>query len=346
MSERDHFSAALDEHVVDEHPNVTDHAADDVAEIETFDTEPKKKRSIPTPVLLAGGAVLVMAAMFGYKHLKSKPDAQFSNAPVAALPSDTGGMIPNTAASSPLPPQATATDATQGGASPLPAQANPGIPTGPVPTVASASTTTDVAGSKANGLPLDMGASSPTTSAAATAASAVAAVTPPASSALIGAAGGILTGASSVTTAAPAVAAANNAQAPDAKDAEIRKLKRELKAARIALANRSPHGNKGAAVATVAQSDTSASDDAESTTEAPVKKATTHARHTGKHKRRGVEVQLGYHIKQVIPGQGWIVDEESGKQSVVSVGDKIGTSEVTRIDADNYKIYTTAGVIQ
>ncbi|KVD93002.1 hypothetical protein WS63_08185 [Burkholderia stagnalis] len=109
------------------------------------------------------------------------------------------------------------------------------------------------------------------------------------------------------------------------------------------MAHRGPHGNKGAAVA---QSDASASDDAESTTEAPVKKATTHARHTGKHKRRGVEVQLGYHIKQVIPGQGWIVDEQSGKQSVVSVGDKIGTSEVTRIDADNYKIYTTAGVIQ
>ncbi|WP_157649443.1 hypothetical protein [Burkholderia ubonensis] len=351
MSEHDHFTANLDAPLVDEHPNVTGHAADDGANIETFDAEPKKKRSIPTPVLMAGGAVLVMAAMFGYKHLKSKPNAQFSNAPVAALPSDTGGMIPNTATPTPLPPQATPTDAAQGGVTPLPAQANPGMPTGPVPTVASASMASDAAG-KANGLPLDMGAPSPTTSAATAAAavaSTVAAATPPtpsASNASSGVAGGILTGASSVTKAAPAAAAAPDTQAPDAKDVEIRKLKRELKAARSALAHRSAHGNRGTAVAAVAQSDASASDDADSTTEAPVKKAMTHARHTSKHKRRGVEVQLGYHIKQVIPGQGWIVDEQSGKQSVVSVGDKIGTSEVTRIDADNYKIYTTAGVIQ
>ncbi|HDR9068263.1 TPA: hypothetical protein QDA90_003571 [Burkholderia vietnamiensis] len=347
MSEHDHFAANLDGPLVDEHPNVTGHPDADNADITTFDAEPKKKRSIPTPVLLAGGAALVMAAMFGYKHFKSKPDTQFTNAPVTSLPSDTGGMIPNSPASSPLPPQAGATDATQGGVTPLPAQAaSPGIPTGPVPTVASGSMAADAASTKVNGLPLDMGTSSPTAGANATpfaaAASVVAAAATPASGAVSGVAGGIVIGASSVTTEAPA-AAAPDATATDARDAEIRKLKRELKAARSALAHRGPHGSKAA---TVAQSDSRATDDADATTDAPVKKATTHARHTGKHKRRGVEVQLGYHIKQVIPGQGWVVDEESGKQIVVAVGDKIGASEVTRIDADNYKIYTTAGVIQ
>ncbi|NIF40173.1 hypothetical protein F3J14_04495 [Burkholderia sp. Tr-862] len=350
MSQHDHFTANLDAHLVDEHPNATGHPADDAADIATFDTEPKKKRSIPTPVLLAGGTVLVIAAMFGYKQFKSKPNAQFTNAPVSALPSDTGGMIPNTATPSPLPPQAGATDATQGGVTTLPAQANPGMPTGPVPTVASSSMATDAAGPKVNGLPLDLGASSPAAGANATATAAAASTVPaaatPASGTLTGAAGGILTGASSATTTAPAVAAAPDAQATDAKDAEIRKLKRELKTARSALAHRGSHGTKGTAAATVAQSDSSATDDADSATETPAKKATAHARHTSKHKRRGVEVQLGYHIKQVIPGQGWIVDEDSGKQIVVAVGDKIGTSEVTRIDADNYKIYTTAGVIQ
>ncbi|SEU40399.1 hypothetical protein SAMN03159335_06297 [Burkholderia cepacia] len=346
MSEHDHFSANLDGPSVDEHPNVIGHPDADDADITTLDTEPKKKRSIPTPVLLAGGAALVMAAMFGYKHFFSKPNTQFTNAPVTALPSDTGGMIPNTATPSPLPPQAGTTDATQGGVTPLPAQAaNPGIPTGPVPTVASGSMAADAASTKGNGLPLDMGTSSPAVGANATppaAASAVAATVTPASGAVSGAAGGILTGASSVPTSAPA-SAAPDATATDAKDTEIRKLKRELKAARSALAHRGPHGSKAA---TVAQSDSSATDEPDATTDAPVKKATTHARHTGKHKRRGVEVQLGYHIKQVIPGQGWVVDEESGKQIVVAVGDKIGASEVTRIDADNYKIYTTAGVIQ
>lgn len=350
MSEHDHFSANLDGPSVDEHPNVTGHPGADEADITTFDTEPKKKRSIPTPVLLAGGAAIVMAAMFGYKHFKSKPDTQFTNAPVNALPSDTGGMIPNSPTPSPLPPQTGATDATQGGAAPLPAQAaNPGIPTGPVPTVASGSMAADAVSTKANGAPLDMGSSSPATGGSATpsaasaaAAAVVAAAATPAPGAASGVTGGLVTGASSVTTAAPA-AAAPDAPATDAKDAEIRKLKRELKAARSAWAHRGPHGSKAA---TVAQSDSSATDDVDATTEAPVKKATTHARHTGKHKRRGVEVQLGYHIKQVIPGQGWVVDEESGKQIVVAVGDKIGTSEVTRIDADNYKIYTTAGVIQ
>ncbi len=69
-------------------------------------------------------------------------------------------------------------------------------------------------------------------------------------------------------------------------------------------------------------------------------------RQSVRNKRGRVEVQLGFHIKQIIPGQGWVEEEESGKQRVVTVGDKLGNAEVTKIDPDNYRIYTTAGVIQ
>lgn len=63
-------------------------------------------------------------------------------------------------------------------------------------------------------------------------------------------------------------------------------------------------------------------------------------------KHAGAEVLVGYKIKQVIPGQGWVEDEQTGKQAVVAVGDAIGAAKVVRIDPDNYRIVTTAGVIQ
>lgn len=71
-----------------------------------------------------------------------------------------------------------------------------------------------------------------------------------------------------------------------------------------------------------------------------------HPRHAARGKHARVEVLVGYHIKQVVPGQGWIEDEQTGKQQVVAVGDKIGRAEVIKIDPDNYRIDTTAGVIQ
>ncbi|PMS17090.1 hypothetical protein C0Z18_21800 [Trinickia dabaoshanensis] len=62
--------------------------------------------------------------------------------------------------------------------------------------------------------------------------------------------------------------------------------------------------------------------------------------------RKTPQLLTGYAIKQVIPGQGWIEDQQSGKQQVVAVGDLIGGAKVVRIDPDNYRIVTTAGVIQ
>ncbi|AMR78596.1 hypothetical protein [Cupriavidus nantongensis] len=57
------------------------------------------------------------------------------------------------------------------------------------------------------------------------------------------------------------------------------------------------------------------------------------------------EIQLGYKIKQVIPGQAWLEDE-TGKQYVKTKGDKLGGSEIVEIDADKYIVRTTAGVIR
>ncbi|RDU98734.1 hypothetical protein [Trinickia dinghuensis] len=85
---------------------------------------------------------------------------------------------------------------------------------------------------------------------------------------------------------------------------------------------------------------------------ASAKSVARHAgkRHSARHAQHGkhpeAEVLAGYSIKQVIPGQGWIEDEQSGRQQVVAVGDVIGTAKVVRIDPDNYRIVTTAGVIQ
>ncbi|NRF83875.1 hypothetical protein HQ619_08035 [Burkholderia gladioli] len=349
MTERDHFAANLDDEVVDEHSNFAGHATSDTADIGT-EPEPKKKRSIPTPVLIAGGAVLVIGIMFGYRHFfKAKPNTQFSNAAVTALPADTGGIIPSSpntvsvSPTSPLPPQGTAPEASHVSAAPTP-QANLGMPGGPVSTGAQNYMATSTPGVQSNGGPLDTGDSSPaaTVNAAVSAVASIPAATAPASGVSSGISGGILNEASSATTTASHVSGSS----ADDKDIEIRKLKRELKRARDALAKRGTRGPTSTVAANISQADSSPSDDAESTTDVASKKAAAPTRHTVKHKRRGVEFLIGYHIKQVIPGQGWIVDEESGKQTVVSVGDKVGTAEVTRIDADNYKIYTTAGVIQ
>src|SRR5260364_216949 len=76
--------------------------------------------------------------------------------------------------------------------------------------------------------------------------------------------------------------------------------------------------------------------------------AANRARRTRVHDktRQSSEVKLGLHIKQIIPGQGWVEDEETGRQTIVSVGDSISGAAVTKIDAERYEIQTTAGAIQ
>ncbi len=57
-------------------------------------------------------------------------------------------------------------------------------------------------------------------------------------------------------------------------------------------------------------------------------------------------MQQGFHIKQIVPGQGWVEDEATGRQTIVRVGDTLGEAKVLKIDANHYTITTTAGVIQ
>lgn len=157
-------------------------------------------------------------------------------------------------------------------------------------------------------------------------------------------------------------------QAQDPKDAEIAQLKAELKAANahhgtplrhvsrrlarakhVTLASDAVSPDNAASAATTSASatpDTAASDTAAANVPSRVASNPRHVRHAIRGKQAHPEVLAGYHIKQVIPGQGWIEDEQTGKQQVVSVGDRIGGAQVTRIDPDTYRIETTAGAIQ
>lgn len=346
MSESDHFASHIDDDSVEHGHQPPDHIVDaDVSDL--GGAEPAKKKSLPMPLLLGGGTVLIVGALFAYKHfIKPAPNQQFASAPVSSLSADGGGMIPSTATpSAPLPGQGGVADAAPKGVVPLPAEDPVSVPAGPVPTVATmqpAQSTSLDALAASGGAALHP-ASVPVANASAGPLSTAPVATP--SAAPADAASKPDAASTALIASPPATAAAPES---DGKDAEIRKLRQELKRAKHALAQRRPAPS--AKQATVAHADTDG-DDGDSAASAPrasTPKKTTHAHRNGKHKhkRERVEVQLGYHIKQVIPGQGWIEEEETGKQRVVAVGDKIGTAEVTRIDPDHYKIYTTAGVIQ
>jgi hypothetical protein len=137
---------------------------------------------------------------------------------------------------------------------------------------------------------------------------------------------------------------------PDPKDAEIANLKAELKAAQaahVATPRRASRRVTHAAPASDVSSHAGGTNDtSDASTEGGTTNVTSHAHHRTRGKHARIEVLVGFHIKQVIPGQGWVEDEQTGKQQVVAVGDMIGSAEVTKIDANNYKIETTAGVIQ
>lgn len=334
MSEQDHFSAALDERTAEHHDPEAEH--DGVEDIESIEDQPKKKKSIPTPVIIVGGMVVFIACAFGYKHFFGvKPNNQFASAPVTTLPPDTGGMIPSTPAQSsasrpPLPAQGMPTQIAGVTAAQLPDQASG--PIGPVPVIAGTPTAVPVPPTAAAQLPLDTGASAstPNTVVSNQPASTSAAVTTPNAPAIDTAASAPATG----------VVIANGVTTPDAKDLEIKKLRQELKDART------HHGAKPRHVPIRAVKADAASDAADNASDGEVKKVVPNTRNSARNKRGRVEVQLGFHIKQIIPGQGWVEEEDSGKQRVVTVGDKLGNAEVTKIDPDNYKIYTTAGVIQ
>lgn len=346
MNTQDHFDSALDVEL-NEYPNSNrfDHAEHgQQGEPDAYgrfhasqfgDEEPPKlKKTIPTPVLLIGGIVLFMVGAFIFKEITApKPVSatQFDTESVTAVPASRGGMIPTTPSQAPveLPAQNSMPPAPQGG---MPVNSQPTLAQQP-------QVSPPVAKPLASALPYvqtpDVGAAIPTVPATASN-------------------GGDI----QTPTVGPDML---NSSVSDPKDAEIAMLKAQLAQMKISDASDTHiRHTRSHPVATrryetaraTPASDTSNGDASANVTptEAPPSVGTKsaalnkHQAYQSKHHRQ--EIQLGFHIKQVVPGQGWVQDEESGKQIVVAVGDKIGNAEVTKIDAANFKIYTTAGVIQ
>jgi len=314
----------------------------------------KKKMRLPIPVLLGGGFIVFIALFAGYKKIVGHP-AHPSSVPsaVASLPADdgsgngNGGMMaphgqagPGSVASLPAFPTVTQaapaplTAADLGSASStsiasLPAQATSVPATSAVPAAPNAlpaavqaqrdsalASATQVASNSAHSATMNLA----TTDASAT---------------------------STIMSAAAVPASAAEAAPVDPRDAKIAKLERELsqlRGKRPALA-RAKHVASAKSDETGTDAASTESDANSDSTDQQVRHASAKAPRKGKHSRV-LETQVGWHIKQVIPGQGWVEDENSGKQVVVSIGDRIGGAEVTKIDADGGKIYTTAGVIQ
>ena len=379
MSEPDHFSTVLD---VEAHEQLHDHSgvgaeyagADGYGDFHEDEPKVSRKKPIPTPVLIIGGMVVFIAIGAGYQHFfGAKPQGEIMTAPPASTSAEAGGMIasnnePETAS---LPSQARSGGLVSGAASPppLPVDMRPAAsePAGPVPSVESSRMSPQpvapppIAPAQA---PVDLGATAGSLNATGTpmtgnAAAAPADVSttaaPETASSMIPATG--------AGTSAPITPAA----APDPKDAEIAQLKSELKEAQahhgatpkhalkrvvrvrhaVAASDAATAATAGdAATAPGAASDAATADAASGSGATKVASNARHVRHRVHGKHASLAILAGYRIKQVVPGQGWVEDEQTGKQQVVSVGDKIGDAQVTKIDPDTYRIVTTSGVIQ
>ena len=386
MSEPDHFSTVLD---VEAHEQLHDHSgyegehtgADGYGDSHEPEVEPRKKKSLPTPVLIIGGMAAFIALGAGYQHFfGARPQTEISAPPPVTASAETGGMIAANSGQQtpPLPSPARSGGFPNDAANPppLPAGMRPSAtdPIGPVPSAESArltpqpSAATQIASAQS---PMDMGTSTGTPNPGGASMTGNAATAPPYPSATPAPENAP----SMISAADPAVAASmpltslTPAQAPDPRDAEIAQLKTELKEAKahhgatprhaprrlVRVQHAAPASDaataaaSGTAASTAASTvaSTAASADAASGDSASQAASNPHrVRHSVRGKHARLEALAGYRIKQVIPGQGWVEDEQTGKQQVVSVGDKIGQAQVTKIDPDTYRIETTAGVIQ
>lgn len=326
---------------------------------------PKQKMKLPIPVLLGGGFIMFIALFAGYKKIFGHP-AHPSSVPtaVASLPADDGGAGNGSGG---LMEQGTQTG--NGSASSLPAELPPATQSARAPLTdadlgAASSTTvaslqsqatslaaTSVVTSGSNSLPAAMQAEQDPRSA-----SGAQSIVSPAPAAPAATAAGTATAdasaASTIISAAAVPASAAQEVPVETRAAKIARLEHELSELRgkRPASQRVKHvangkSEEGTTTETASLDSDSSIDSSSDGTDQPVRHFSTRATRKGKHSRV-LETQVGWHIKQVIPGQGWVEDENSGKQVVVSIGDRIGGAEVTKIDADGGKIYTTAGVIQ
>lgn len=362
-----------------------EHDDDDYGDSRAVESNVPKKKSIPTPILIVGGMVAFIVLGAGYQHFfGAKPQSALSPSSAADAGETAGAGSGGGQPAFPVSPPSQGGMLAAPGAGtppPLPAQMPPPAsnPPGPAPSADSYQTAaaspavaaqpTSMPGSAARAAPSGPfdGNASPATGNTPSAMPAFA------SASAVPAGAAAMIGGSDSSSSPSAAVSVNPASAPDQKDLEIAKLQAELKAAkahghggprpmsrRIArMQHAAPRGDAASegAAASAAAADANIANNAGTATEAnadaasavrPAKAISSahRARHDQRHKQARVEPLLGYHIKQVIPGQGWVEDEQTGKQQVVAVGDKIGRAEVIKIDPDNYRIDTTAGVIQ
>jgi len=349
----DHFDSYVEDAVYREaSPDGAHPPEDDVSHGFTGEQGPaadpgapaKPKKKVPTPMILIGGVVLFAVGMTAYKKFTAPP--QPSYAAISANGS-SGGMIgaPHPA----FPHPTTRLPAPQDG---VPSRS--AINTVPDPGVGASSVAPQAQttpGGFNPALPNAVGASGgpagSTPTAVAFAAPASASNTAPSQSSL----------------ALPSAATSSDAGSDSAVDdgaggssgtkkqaAEIARLKAQVKSLQAQLDN----APSGASDSSVVGGLTSLAPVAHSTSSTAHRKGLHTERKHEKHGAAGKDAKAtgtpsslsNLHIKQVIPGQGWVEDESTGKQQVVTVGDMIGSAKVTKIDADNYRIETTQGVIQ
>lgn len=381
MSEPDHFSTVLD---VEAHEHLHDHSgdegehtgADGYGDFHEPEVEPRKKKSLPTPVLIIGGMVVFIALGGGYQHFfGARPQTEIPTPPPASASAETGGMIASSTEQQtpPLPPLARSGGVPNDAAPPppLPAAMRPAAtdPIGPVPSAESTHVTpqpaaaTQIAPAQS---PMDVSTSTGTPNPSGPSMIGDATTAPPYASAAPAPenVSSMISSPDATAAASMPVVPVTPTSAPDPRDAEIAQLKAELKEAmgtkahhnatprhapkRLARAQHLvPASDATAIAAAEPPASAAASADAASGDSASQVASNTHrVRHSVRGKHARLEVLAGYRIKQVIPGQGWVEDEQTGKQQVVSIGDRIGQAQVTKIDPDTYRIETTAGVIQ
>lgn len=326
------------------------------------DRPARQKKKLPLPLILGGSFIVFIALFAGYKKIFGHP-AHASSVPtaVASLPADdsvnrngngSGGMMApqgQTAAGNPSPlPAELPTAAPASPAAPASfTAADIGTASSPSATQPSAVSFQSQAPSMPDTIPVT-GATSALPAAMQTQQGSIVAAAPQAQSNNVPSAAASASETNTMMSAAAFPASAPQDAPVETRAQKITRLEHEL--SQLRGKRPAPTHAKRLASAKLPEAATTdtASAEADTTSDAtdqPVRHASTKAPRKGK-RSRVLETQVGWHIKQVIPGQGWVEDENSGKQVVVSIGDRIGGAEVTKIDADGGKIYTTAGVIQ
>ncbi|WP_116138422.1 hypothetical protein [Trinickia diaoshuihuensis] len=379
MNEHDHFSSVLDVESIEEplEPHFDGHAefAADDEEAQLHEQQAPRKKPIPKALLLVGGMVAFVVVGVGYQHFfGQRPQSGASSGMLGTASADAGdtplptgtaitqqsrnGMLTPSVTVPPLPNRMLGQASEPVGAMAIQQTSGEMSTRSAMPasvaSIASVAPAGDDTPQDSAGATYRQGAGVPAIAAqgapiaapgvAGPAAPGVVAMTPASSAA--GAAAGLLAANVSTVAGSDAPSPVQAATAPDPRDAQIAKLQ-----AQVAELQRRDHAVDGVSAPAHSAAHrvgnhavhSSSTAHAHAAGSAATSRGARYARHP---ERANSEVLVGYAIKQVIPGQGWIQDEESGKQQVVAVGDFIGTAKVVRIDPDNYRIVTTAGVIQ